>query len=122
MYILNRARSRAKKLSLPFAITIEDIIIPEFCPILGIKLAFGGIKETGTLLPVWIKIVPELGYIRGNIAVISHLANRIKNNGTSEQHRRIADWMDSQKISWGSEPGDRTEAEGVIWTNVGAAA
>ena len=95
VYILNRARSRAKKLDIPFEITIEDIVIPEFCPVLGIKLAYGGMKERDSS-PSLDKRVPELGYVPGNIAVISHLANRIKNTGTAEQHRRIAEWMEEE--------------------------
>jgi hypothetical protein len=42
------------------------------------------------------KINPELGYVPGNVAIISYRANRIKNNGTAEEHRLIADWMDAQ--------------------------
>ena len=97
VYLLNRARTRAKSLGLAFAITLDDIVIPEYCPILGIKLAYGGIKERDSS-PSLDKIIPELGYVPGNIAVISHLANRIKNSGSAEQHRLIADWMDAQTV------------------------
>jgi hypothetical protein len=36
--MLGAARSRAKRYSLPFNITKNDITIPEFCPVLGIRL------------------------------------------------------------------------------------
>lgn len=95
VFLLARARQRAKDLSLPCALTREDIIIPEFCPILGMRMSLGTMKERDSS-PSLDRVVPSLGYIPSNVAVISHLANRIKNTGTAEQHRRIADWMDAQ--------------------------
>lgn len=88
------AKGRAKKHGIPFTITKEDINIPEFCPVLGMKLAFGDMQSRESS-PSLDKIVPELGYVKGNIAVISYRANKIKNDGSSDEHRRIADWMDS---------------------------
>lgn len=90
------AKGRAKKKGLPFEIKVEDIVVPEFCPILGIKMEFGDSKSRGNS-PSLDRIKPELGYIHGNIAVISYRANRIKNDATADEHRRIADWMDAQK-------------------------
>lgn len=84
------ARIRADKINLPFTIEREDIIIPEVCPIFGTPF------EKGTeYAPSLDRIKPELGYVKGNIAVISRLANSIKNCGTAEDHRKIADWMDT---------------------------
>ena len=41
------------------------------------------------------RIIPELGYVAGNIAVISHLANTIKQNCTDPSiFRRLADYME----------------------------
>lgn len=90
------AKTRAKKQGIPFEITPKDIIVPEFCPVLGLKLEFGEMQDRETS-PSLDKICPELGYIPGNIAVMSYRANRIKNNGTAEDHRKIADWMDGFK-------------------------
>ena len=42
--MLSRAKKRAKELNLPFNITLDDIIIPNLCPILEIPL-FIGTKE-----------------------------------------------------------------------------
>ena len=58
-------------------------------------MSLGTMKERDSS-PSLDRVVPSLGYIPSNVAVISHLANRIKNTGTAEQHRRIADWMDAQ--------------------------
>jgi hypothetical protein len=79
-YIMWRdARYRARKLELPFDIEISDIYIPEKCPILGIDLISnnGKIKDNSPSLD---KIIPELGYVKGNISVISYKANRLKSD------------------------------------------
>jgi hypothetical protein len=94
-YLLARARDRANKFEIPFDLFEKDIVIPEFCPILGIKLTYGGIGERESS-PTLDRLRGDLGYVRGNVSVISFKANRIKNNGTADEHRRIADWMDAQ--------------------------
>lgn len=93
-HLYYRAKDRANKQGIPFTISKQDVVIPEFCPILGVKLFSGSMKERNNS-PSLDRIIPELGYVLGNIAVISHLANRIKNTGTAEEHRKIADWMES---------------------------
>lgn len=95
-YLWSRAKDRANKHELPFTITRRDIHIPTHCPILGTELKYGGGLSERETSPSLDKIIPELGYVPGNIAVISHRANLIKNNGTADEHRRIADWMDQQ--------------------------
>ncbi len=93
--LCNSARQRAKKKNIPFNIDSTDIIIPEFCPILKIKLipkegqGFG----PGPSSPTVDRIVPELGYVKGNVRVISSLANCMKSSATSEQLHRFADWV-----------------------------
>jgi hypothetical protein len=72
-------RLRAKKRGLPFDITKDDLIVPEFCPVLGIPLRpkQGKRADDG---PSVDRIDPVKGYVRGNVAVISWLANRIKSD------------------------------------------
>ena len=38
------------------------------------------------------------GYIPGNVLVISWRANRIKNDGTAQEHRQIADFIDKHNL------------------------
>lgn len=82
------ARARAKKLELPFTITIDDIVIPNFCPILGIELKKGEGKSHDNS-PSLDRIIPSLGYVPGNIQVISYRANRIKNDATLDELRKL---------------------------------
>ena len=81
--LLQKARDRARKGGYACTITIADIAIPEFCPLLGIKLSRGtGIGGALPSSPSLDKIRPGLGYIPGNVWVISKRANRIKNDAT----------------------------------------
>ena len=94
-----RARTRAEAQGVPFSIAHEDIQIPELCPVLGIKLSHskkegGGFHDASPTLD---KFVPALGYVPGNIAVISMKANRLKSDGTTDELRAVADWMQAQE-------------------------
>lgn len=82
--LYDNAKARAKRKNLNFNITIEDIIIPELCPILEIPI-FTGTKDNYNNSPSLDKINNTEGYIKGNIAVISNLANSMKNQATFEQ-------------------------------------
>ena len=90
--LISTAKARSKKNNLPFDITIEDFSIPDVCPILAIKLQ----KGEGTCLPSspsLDKIIPELGYVKGNVQVISHKANSMKQNATPWELIMFADWV-----------------------------
>jgi hypothetical protein len=76
-------------------ISKEDIVVPEYCPALGMKLVVSD-DRVGDCSPSLDRINPELGYIKGNVAVISHRANRIKNNATANELENIAKWLRTQ--------------------------
>lgn len=80
-----RAKQRSVKNKYPFNIEISDIVIPEFCPILGIKLERNFGTTSAPNSPSIDKINPILGYTKGNIRIISHKANTMKNNATQEE-------------------------------------
>ena len=90
--LLVGARSRAKQKGLPISITVDDIQIPEFCPVLGLRLEMGVGTQT-IASPSLDRIIPELGYVPGNVQVISYLANSMKNNATPEQLLAFAAWV-----------------------------
>jgi hypothetical protein len=69
------------------------MVVPEFCPVLGIRLACNVRGGPCDASPSLDRIRAELGYVTGNIAVISMRANRIKNNGTAAEHEAIARFM-----------------------------
>lgn len=87
--IYNRLKAKCKKKNIIFTITIDDIKIPSKCPVLGIDIIlFSGSDNS----PSVDRLVPELGYIKGNINIISNKANRIKNNSTPEELELVLFW------------------------------
>jgi hypothetical protein len=78
------ALHRSKEKQLPFNIEENDIIIPEFCPIFGIPLKISECTVSPNS-PSLDRIIPEKGYVKGNVIVISQKANTIKNNATPEE-------------------------------------
>ena len=82
-FLWSHAKRRAKVKQVPFTITLEDILIPEYCPIMGVKLTGRG--ENVKTSPSIDRIIPELGYVPGNIRVISTQANRMKWDSTQEE-------------------------------------
>ena len=82
--MLKRSRSRALQKGYEHNIDLSDIVIPEYCPLLGIKLEIniGGCKPQSPSLD---RIDSSKGYIKGNVWVISNKANSIKNNATPDE-------------------------------------
>jgi hypothetical protein len=81
--ILRGARARATKYGIPFDLTLQDIVIPEVCPVLGSPMCWGDSITEHT--PSLDRVVPDLGYVSGNVNIISFRANRLKNNATKEE-------------------------------------
>lgn len=82
--LLRNAKSRSKKRGWDFTIEINDLVIPDKCPILNIPL----VTATGYGLgnsPSLDRIDNSLGYIKGNVRVISNRANRLKCDMTVEE-------------------------------------
>lgn len=90
--MLASARKTAKNKDIPFDLELSDIVIPEVCPILNTPFEIGKGKPLPTSASLD-KIVPSLGYVKGNVQVISHLANSMKSNATPEQLRLFSKWI-----------------------------
>lgn len=90
------AKQRATEKGVPFTITVEDIeaIWTDRCPILDIELQRGTGCQTAAS-PSLDRIRPELGYVPGNIQILSLQANAMKSNATREQLIRFAEWVNS---------------------------
>lgn len=94
-YLYRIAKYRAKKKNIEFSISIEDVVIPSHCPILGIELTMhadgtAGGKNNSYSLD---RIDSSKGYVKGNVQVISYLANSMKRNATQEQLCAFAKWI-----------------------------
>ena len=88
--LLSQAKIRSTKFGLAFNIDISDIVIPDVCPILGIKLQ-RGTKGKAAESPSLDRVDNSKGYEKGNVRVISNLANTMKNNATKAQLFAFAD-------------------------------
>lgn len=88
--MLNRTRKRALSKNIPFNLEISDIIIPEKCPILDIPLKLNRVSAKDDS-PSLDKIDSNKGYIKGNVRVISRLANIMKAHATKEQIEKFCE-------------------------------
>lgn len=83
----NAAKQRAKKAGLEFTITVADVIIPAACPYLGIPICAsfdptGGVRRDNRASLD--RVDSRVGYVPGNVHVVSWKANRIKTDATIE--------------------------------------
>ena len=88
-HILHQIKHRAKLCGLSFNLTLEDIVIPKTCPVLGIKFS----KHDKMFSASVDRINNRKGYVKGNVQIISGLANVMKNKATPNQLRRFAAWI-----------------------------
>lgn len=88
-------KANAKRRGKEYQITVEDLTFPETCPALGIPLIWGGKLSDNTATVDCLD--PSKGYTPGNVLVISHKANRIKNSATAEEVQKVADWLKQVK-------------------------
>lgn len=99
---LGSARSRAKEKNVAFGLDKKylESIMTSLCPVFGIPLSWGvfgtGNKETYNS-PSLDRVIPELGYIKGNVVFISGLANLIKQDVSEEELYKVADWLHKKR-------------------------
>lgn len=96
--LLNAARARAKSKGIEFSLTIDDIVIPETCPVLDIPLfptVGQGMKPPTELpnSPSIDRIDNSKGYVRDNICIISMRANHVKKDSTAEELELVVKYM-----------------------------
>ena len=99
--LLNATRARAKRNGIACDITPEDISVPKKCPVLDIPLKWNagrGKKGGARNSPSLDRLIPALVYVKGNIRIISHRANVLKNNATKEELERVLEYIQSTEI------------------------
>ena len=104
-YLFKGIKARCVYKKIKFNLEVSDIIIPEKCPVLGIKLTTGKMYKNDWDAPSVDRIKPELGYVKGNIIVMSRRANVMKNQASWEQLesfckgmlRLVKKWKENEK-------------------------
>ena len=116
--MVKRASHRAKLKEVDFNITWEDIEYVEICPILEIPLNWGETSNEGGRnvdTPSLDRINPELGYVKGNVKIISTLANMMKSSANKEQIRmfckNIHNYLENEEIVRPTENLESVEQE-----------
>ena len=102
---LSAARQRAKQKNLPFDIDTTYLVsiypTDDRCPVFGTVMTFGftPTKRSGGNpdSPSLDRIVPSLGYVRGNVVWMSFRANAIKQNATLEEIQAVAKFLSNLK-------------------------
>ena len=100
--LLAKAKQRAVKKGLPFDIDIGYVLalIPEdkVCPITLRIMTLPGLSGNRWDRMSIDKVIPALGYVKGNVRIISNRANTLKSNEIdADIFRRLADYIDSNK-------------------------
>ena len=98
-YMLINAKSRAKRDGIPFEQDCIGLEMITHCPILGMPLK---VNQGGTYGPAYDspsldKYKPELGYVKGNVSIVSNKANIMKSNATFEEVEKLYLWMKQQE-------------------------
>jgi len=102
--LLYEAKSRAKSKGLPFDLTMEWLktMVISHCPITLQPIDWAGEQvvdgKPGPNSPSIDKIIPKLGYVQSNCAILSHSGNSIKSDGTIDEHRRVVQYMAAQQL------------------------
>ena len=93
-----QAKMRAKKFNLPCDLTVEGLHWPTHCPILGLELDYNktvpGSRKIRHSVPTLDRRTNALGYVLGNVFVISHRANRIKSDATIAELKAVLAYME----------------------------
>ena len=93
------ARQRANMKGHEFTITLDDIVVPECCPVFGFKLAptIGQGRLPLSMLersPSLDRIDNSKGYVPGNVCVISLRANNVKKDATLNELKALVRYME----------------------------
>lgn len=96
--ILTNKPGYCAKMGVDFNLDIDYLIhiFPDnfICPALGIKMEWQHIPNAPTS-PSIDRIIPEKGYVKGNVVWISNRANIIKHNATISELKNITNWLDN---------------------------
>ena len=92
--IFERRKLQAKKNKIEFSISLDDIFIPNQCPIFNVDFVLNQKHNYNLSLD---RIDNNKGYIKGNVAIISNKANFIKKDASFKEIDSIINWLKFRK-------------------------
>lgn len=94
----SRSRTRARAAKIPFNLAPKHIPLPTTCPILNILLDYTAVGvRLAADSPSIDRIDNTRGYEPGNVQVISHRANKLKNDATLDELIALGNWAATKK-------------------------
>lgn len=87
-----RKKANASRTGYKWTVVFGDLDWPTHCPILGIEIDYYA-EARQENSPSFDRLDSNKGYETGNVRVLSWRANRIKNDGTAEEHEKIAQYI-----------------------------
>jgi hypothetical protein len=92
---LSNTKSVCEREEIPFNITVDDLApYPLTCPVLGLPINWMNTGSSSNDSPSIDRMIPELGYVKGNVRLISQKANRLKGNASVEELKAILRYME----------------------------
>ena len=90
----SKCAARARSMGVPCDITPEYLeeIWTGVCPALGVPIKWDA-DRSDEMASELDRLVPDKGYIKGNVAFISRKVNRLKNNATTTELEQLLKWM-----------------------------
>jgi len=94
-YAKRDAKNRALKKGVPFDLSSAYVlsILTDTCPVFGTPFKWMGNGKIVSESPSLDRIIPSLGYVEGNVVIISSKANNIKSAYGSKELYKVADWL-----------------------------
>lgn len=86
-------KNKANKEGVPFELKYDDIIWETHCPVFGMELEYLNLDKPKMNSASFDKIIPEKGYIKNNVRIISYRANWLKQDSTIEQLELIVKYI-----------------------------
>lgn len=117
-HMLRRARRDGVPFNLSPALVETMLRRTPACPVLGIPLRIGGRRGSGKRtdeLASFDRLDQALGYVPGNVTVMSWRANQLKSNATPSEIFALARWLEgrlaSSHASAAAQPARATAAQ-----------
>lgn len=100
-YMIRNVKFSAKRRNIEFNLDFTDFELPKYCPILNVELDYKLEGNSNDFNHASLdRIDNSKGYIKGNVLVMSRLANIMKNEATFDQLILFADNIQTLMINY----------------------